>query len=97
MYHVSFPGFGIDVDVVKQFDVFGISIYWYGIIIATGLMLAVIYGSLNAKRLGISADKLLNCVIVGVITGIIGARLYFVLFQWDFYSGRNMGRKWWNM
>ena len=86
MYHVSFPGFGIDVDIVKQFDVFGIPIYWYGIIIATGLMLAVIYGSLNAKRLGISADKLLNCVIVGVITGIIGARLYFVLFQWDYYS-----------
>lgn len=86
MYHVSFPGLGIDVDIMKQFDVFGIQIYWYGIIIATGLMLGVIYGSLNSKRLGISADKLLNCVIAGVITGIIGARLYFVLFQWDYYS-----------
>ena len=40
----------------------------------------------NAKRLGVSADKLLNCVIVGVITGIIGARAYYVLFQWEYYS-----------
>ena len=86
MYHVHFPGLGIDVDIVKQFDVFGIQIYWYGIIIATGLILGLLYGSLNAKRLGISADKFLNCVIVGVITGIVGARLYFVLFQWDYYA-----------
>lgn len=86
MYHVSFPGLGISVEINNQIQIFGLSIYWYGIIIATGLILAVIYGCVNSKRLGISADNLLNCVIVGVITGIIGARLYYVIFNWGYYS-----------
>ncbi|MEE1055740.1 MAG: prolipoprotein diacylglyceryl transferase [Acutalibacteraceae bacterium] len=86
MYHVSFPGLGLNFDINNTIQIFGLQIYWYGIIIATGLILAVIYGSLNSKRLGISADKLLNCVIVGVITGILGARLYYVIFNWDYYG-----------
>lgn len=86
MYHVSFPGLGISLEINNQIQIFGLSIYWYGIIIATGLILAVIYGCVNSKRLGISADNLLNCVIVGVITGIIGARLYYVIFNWGYYS-----------
>ncbi|MEE0930144.1 MAG: prolipoprotein diacylglyceryl transferase [Acutalibacteraceae bacterium] len=86
MYHVSFPELGINLDINNKIEIGGLSIYWYGIIIATGLIIAVIYGSLNSKRLGISADKLLNCVIVGVITGIIGARLYYVIFNWDYYG-----------
>lgn len=86
MYHVSFPGLGLNLDINNSFEIFGIKIFWYGVIIATGLILAVIYGSLNSKRLGISSDKLLNCVIVGTITGILGARLYYVLFNWDYYG-----------
>lgn len=86
MYHVSFPGLGLNFDINNTIQIFGLQIYWYGIIIATGLILAVIYGSLNSKRLGISADELLNCVIVGVITGILGARLYYVIFNWDYYG-----------
>lgn len=86
MYHVSFPGLGIDMDINNQINIFGLSIYWYGIIIAVGLILAVVYGTINSKRLGISPDNLLNCVIVGVITGIIGARAYYVIFNWDYYS-----------
>jgi len=86
IYHVSFPGLGINLEIHNQVQIFGLSIYWYGIIIATGLILAVIYGCVNSKRLGISADNLLNCVIVGVITGILGARLYYVLFNLDYYG-----------
>lgn len=86
MYHVSFPGLGINLDINNQIQIFGLSIYWYGLIIATGLILAVVYGCANSKRLGITADNLLNCVIVGVITGIIGARLYYVAFNWDYYG-----------
>lgn len=86
MYHVSFPGLGIDMDINNQINIFGLSIYWYGIIIAVGLILAVVYGTINSKRLGISPDSLLNCVIVGVITGIIGARAYYVIFNWGYYS-----------
>lgn len=86
MYHVSFPGLGINLDINNQIELFGIHIYWYGIIIATGLICAVAYGCINSKRLGITADNLLNCVIAGVITGILGARLYYVFFNWDYYG-----------
>ena len=84
--NVSFPGLGIDLEIQRSFEIFGMSIYWYGVIIAVGLILAVVYGTLNSKRLGINPDKLLNCVIVGVITGIIGARAYYVLFNLDYYA-----------
>lgn len=84
--NVSFPGLGIDLEIQRSFEIFGISIYWYGVIIALGLILAIIYGTYNSKRLGINPDKLLNCVIVGVITGIIGARIYYVLFNLDYYT-----------
>lgn len=83
---VSFPGLGINLEIQRSFEIFGMNIYWYGVIIAIGLILAVLYGTLNSKRLGINPDKLLNCIIVGVITGIIGARAYYVLFNLDYYS-----------
>ena len=86
MYNVSFPGLGIDLDISNTLTIGNFTVYWYGIIIATGLILAVIYGCANSKRLGIVADSLLNCVIVGVITGIIGARAYYVIFNWDYYG-----------
>ena len=86
MYHVQFPKIGLEFDIHNKIQIGSLSIYWYGIIIAVGLILGVLYGMANAKRLGVSADKLLDCVIVGVITGIIGARAYYVLFQWEYYS-----------
>ena len=56
-------------------------IYWYGIIIALGFSLAIIYGYLNAKRLGINTDKMLDVVIVTTPVSILCARTYYVLFD----------------
>ncbi|MEE1280870.1 MAG: prolipoprotein diacylglyceryl transferase [Acutalibacteraceae bacterium] len=84
--NVSFPGLGIDLEIQRSFEIFGFTIYWYGVIIALGLILAIVYASYNSKRLGVNPDKLLNCVIVGVVTGIIGARAYYVLFNLDYYA-----------
>ena len=56
-------------------------IYWYGIIIALGFCLALVYGYLNAKRLGINTDKMLDVVIVTTPVSIICARTYYVLFD----------------
>ena len=84
--NVSFPGLGINLEIQRSFEVFGFTIYWYGVIIALGLILAIIYATYNSKRLGVNPDKLLNCVIVGVITGIIGATAYYVLFNLDYYA-----------
>lgn len=92
MYHVSFPGLGIALDVNpvaislfsgtdKEFN-----IYWYGIIIGAGFLLALLYALKSLKRYGIDNDSFFDCVLVGLIAGIVGARLYYVAFKWDMYS-----------
>lgn len=59
----------------------GWNIYWYGIIIATGFLLAVLYGAKNAKRLNINFDKLLDVVLVTTPVSILCARIYYILFD----------------
>ena len=59
----------------------GWDIYWYGIIIATGFLLAIIYGYLNAKRFSIDTDKMLDVVLVATPCAIIGARAYYLIFD----------------
>ena len=56
-------------------------IYWYGIIIALGFSLAVIYGMLNAKRFSINTDRMLDVVLVTVPVAILCARAYYVIFD----------------
>lgn len=93
MYNVSFPGIGINDLPINPvvFSANGITIRWYGVLIAFGLVLAVVYAMVvSKKRYGIDPDKLINCVIVGLITAIIGARLYYVAFRWDYYSQNPM-------
>lgn len=55
-------------------------VYWYGIIICFGFILAFLYAMKNSKRFELDPDKLVDVIIVGLITGIIGARLYYVIF-----------------
>ena len=89
MFHVSFPGLGInDLSINRTaFSIGSFNVYWYGILIASGLLLAVLYAYFNAKRYDVNRDKLFNCVIVGIITAIIGARMFYVAFRWsDFAS-----------
>lgn len=86
-YNVSFPGLGLDFTINSvAFTVGSYPIYWYGIIIASGLLLAVLYAWRSTPRYNVDFNKLVNCILVGIITGIIGARLYFCFFQWDYYS-----------
>ncbi|MBR1483375.1 MAG: prolipoprotein diacylglyceryl transferase, partial [Ruminococcus sp.] len=86
-FHVSFPFLNWNFTINRvAFSVGTFSVYWYGLIIATGLMLAILYARFTAPRFQLNFSKLMNCVIVGLITGIIGARLYFCLFKWDYYS-----------
>lgn len=56
-------------------------VYWYGIIIALGFLLALIYGYLNAKRFGINTDKMLDVVLVTVPVAVLCARAYYVIFD----------------
>ncbi len=91
MFNVSFPGLGIDLTINRvAFSIGNFSVYWYGILIATGMLLAVIYAYFNAKYFDVDKNKLFDCIIVGTITAVIGARLYYVIFRWDHYS-QNLG------
>ncbi len=81
MYHVEFPGLGIEVNINPDaFSIGGYTIRWYGILIAVGFLLAFIYAMRSCKAMKIDQSRLVDVVIVGVILGIIGARLYYVLF-----------------
>ncbi len=59
----------------------GWSVYWYGIIIATGFMFAIIYGMINAKRLGVDPDRLIDVVLVATPVAVLSARLYYIIFS----------------
>lgn len=81
MYNVSFPRLGLEFNINPvAFSFLGITVYWYGIILATGFVVALLYTMKNCNRFQIDKDKFLDCVIVGIITGMIGARLFYVAF-----------------
>lgn len=69
------------------FTIFGIDIQWYGIIITFGLVLALIYVMPKMKRFGLDAERALDAIIGGVLGGIVGARTYYVLLNWEDYRG----------
>ncbi|MCR4616204.1 MAG: prolipoprotein diacylglyceryl transferase [Clostridiales bacterium] len=80
---------GFDVpSVAASFDIFGshFTIKWYGVIIAFGFLLAVLWGGRCAYKWKMSIDKMLDVLIYGTFSGIVGARLYYCLFEWDYYG-----------
>lgn len=86
---VRFPKLGIEMTVQEQaFAIGPFSVRWYGVLIGFGFLLAVLYSFRCAKKMDINEDKLLDVIIWGIIGGIIGARLYFVIFfAGDFFTG----------
>ncbi len=84
---IRFPKMGWEFEIdPTAFTIGGIAIQWYGIFIALGLALAVLYCFPKMKRFGIDADRAIDAVLGGVIGGIIGARLYYVIFNWSDYK-----------
>lgn len=67
-----------------------ISIHWYALCILTGLLLAVFLASKEGPRKGISADDVQDFILIAFPMAIVGARLYYVLFQWAYYSQHPM-------
>lgn len=88
MPEIWFPNLGIEIDHLSRtaFTVFGQDIYWYGIFIGLGVILGVLLALHEAKRTGQKPDAYLDFIIYAMIIAIIGARLYYVIFSWDFYS-----------
>lgn len=104
---VYFPNFGSGDNILKEgisidrvlFTIPGtnIEIYWYGFLIAVGILLAMIYGFRKMKSVGIDPDRATDAVIGGIIGAIVGARLYYIIFNTegmsiaDFFKIRDGG------
>jgi len=72
--------------IVFQFG--PLAVRWYGLLIATGVMLGTSLAHREAIRRGQDPDRLLNLIIVTVLSALGGARLYYVLFNWDYYGAQ---------
>ena len=88
MPEIWFPNLGIEIAHLDRvaFMVFGRNVYWYGIFIGLAVVLGVLMAMKEAKRTGQSPDMYVDFIIYALIFAIIGARLYYVIFSWDFYS-----------
>ena len=84
---ISFPNLGIYLkDVPKSFSVFGFDIAFYGLIIGVGVLLGILLAAHVAKISGMDPDLVWDFAIYAVIFSVIGARLYYVAFEWDYYK-----------
>lgn len=80
-YNVTFPHLGLEFNINPvAFSIGSFHVYWYGIIIAAGFLLALIYASFSCKKMNIDINRLFDVVIVGLIAGVIFARLFYVVF-----------------
>lgn len=84
---IAFPNLGIYLhDVPKNFTVFGFTIALYGVVIAIGMMLAVSIAVHDRKSRGLSEDPIWDLALIGIPSGIVGARIYYVIFSWSYYK-----------
>lgn len=87
VYDLKFVNLGITVEhMVNDISVFGFRIAFYGIIIGIGMILGTYLAAKDAERRGLGEDAVYDFIVWGIIVGIIGARLYYVFFQWDSYK-----------
>lgn len=78
---VTFPGLGLSLPVHSTaFSIGGFEIKWYGILIAAGLLLAMWYAFRRCKDFGVGSEDLVDIIIISLICGVVGARLYYVCF-----------------
>ena len=84
---INFPNLGIYLDHVgKNISIFGFSIAYYGIVIVTGMMIAIWIAQREAKRTGQNPEQYLDLAMIGIAAGILGARIYYVIYAWDYYK-----------
>ena len=80
---ISFPGLNFEWNPLKSFPFLGLDIHFYGVIIAFGLMLAVVYGLRRSKQFGLTEDHLIDGVLWVVPFAILCARAYYCIFSWN--------------
>ena len=83
---ISFPGLGLELDPPSTIQLGPLTIHFYGLIIAVGMLLAVLYASKRSKEFGLKEDDLIDGVLWVTPFAIICARLYYCIFEWDQYA-----------
>lgn len=86
---ISFPGLGIDginPPRTLPFSIFGKEIYFYGLIIALGFLLAILYARRRVREFGTNFDLVTDAILFAVPAAILCARIYYVAFRWDSYK-----------
>ncbi len=95
MNAINFPGLGLEFHIDRvAFSLFGKDIYWYGVIIALGFLLGVTYCYYQAKHYGVPKDRVVDLILFAAPGGIIGARIYYVLFYLDLYKKADGSFNW---
>ena len=83
-HYIEFPNMGWKFNISDSLDVFGsFSIKWYGLLIAVGFMLAILYGLKRSEEFGIDPDAMIDVALLTIPVAILGARLYYVFFNDD--------------
>ena len=80
---ISFPSLGFVWDPARGFNIGSLEIHWYGVLIALGMLLAVLYGCGRSKQFGLKDDDLIDGVLCIVPFAVICARLYYCIFRWE--------------
>lgn len=89
---IAFPNLGIYLkDVPRSFSVFGFEIAFYGLIIGIGVLAGILMAAHQAKVTGQDPDTYWDFAIYAVIFSVIGARIYYVVFAWDYYKDNLLG------
>ena len=85
---IWFVNLGIKINHLDRvaFTLFGIDVYWYGIIIACGMLLGLYVTLREAKRTGQDPDFYIDTVLISALVSILFARIYYVIFSWDYYK-----------
>lgn len=83
---IRFPHLGLTLNPGKSFTVFGIQIAYYGVIIALAMLSGALVAYREAKKTGQKVDDYIDFTLYTLIAAIIGARIYYVIFEWDYYS-----------
>ena len=92
---ITFPGLGLEFHLDRvAFHVLGYPVYWYGIIIAAGFLLAVGFCMRRAPKFGMTGDDLIDMLLFAVPLAIIGARLYYIIFYLDFFTNPDGSLNW---
>ena len=92
---VSFPGLGLEFTLNRiAIELFGRPVYWYGVIIVSGLMLAVFLCSKWGPRFGITEDNILDMMLFAVPAALVCIRAYYVIFNLDLYRNMDGSLNW---